>query len=134
MDFAVVACAFSPFKDSMVRVSMVGNGRSFFLLSLSGCFVCDASSLVTVPPAHSEVSGMVRVVRGVVRFFLNLADRSNHHVEFSDFHRGSRISVVRYFASRHVVRGFAQHVVEQGLTFVLFVGYAVIVIAFTTLV
>ena len=94
MDFAIFACVFGLIKDSIIRVSMVRNRRSTFLLSLSSSFVCDIPLLVAVSLVYSEVSGVVRVVRRVVRLLLDLADRSDHYVEFSDFYRDSRVAVV----------------------------------------
>ena len=56
MDFAIFACVFGLIKDSIIRVSMVRNRRSTFLLSLSSGFVCDTPFLVVVSLVHSEVS------------------------------------------------------------------------------
>jgi len=118
----------------MIRVSVVRNRRSTFLLSLSSSFVCDTPLLVAVSPVHSEVSGVVRVVRRVVRLLPNLADRSDHHVEFSDFHRDSRVAVVSDLTTGNPASCFAQHVVESGLSLVLFMGNAVIVVTLSPLV
>jgi len=69
--------------------------------------VCDIPLLVVVSLIHSEVSEMVRVVRRVMRFLLDLADRSDHHVEFSDFHRDPRVAVVSDLITGNPISCFA---------------------------
>lgn len=63
VDFAVIACAFGPVKDSMIRVSVVANRwysvLQFFLLRR---FVRDASLMDALSPIRSEVSWVVRIV------------------------------------------------------------------------
>ena len=91
----------------MIRVSIVRNRRSAFLLSLSSSFVYDIPLLVVVSLVHSEVFRVVRVVRRVVRLLLDLANRSNHYVKFSDFYRDSRIAVVSDLITGNPISYFA---------------------------
>jgi len=91
----------------VIRVSVVRNRRSAFLLSLSSSFVYDTPLLVAVSPVHSEVSRVVRVVRRVVRLLLDLANRSDHHVKFSDFYRDSRVAVVSDLITGNPISCFA---------------------------
>jgi hypothetical protein len=62
VDFAIVAYAFGPVKDSIIRVSMVGDWRYSIVLRLLCCFVCNASGVDALTPIRSEVSWVVRIV------------------------------------------------------------------------
>ena len=107
MDFAIFAYVFGLVKDSIIRVSIVRNRRSTFLLSLSSSFVYDIPLLVVVSLVYSEVSRVVRVVRRVVRLLLDLADRSDYHVKFSDFYRDPRVTVVSDLTTGNPISCFA---------------------------